>query len=175
MVGRLNGDLANDLGNLAQRVLSFVHKNGGAQVPPPGAFDAADDAMLAQARGILDAVRHLLTATSNAPEFHRALEAVWSVVTGANAYVDKQAPWTLRKTDPARMNTVLYTLAETLRCVALVLQPFMPQAMEKLLDQLAVPADARDFASLDAKAALTPGTSLPAPQGIFPRFVEEKA
>ncbi|MGE0093571.1 MAG: methionine--tRNA ligase [Alphaproteobacteria bacterium] len=175
MVGRLNGDLANDLGNLAQRVLSFVQKNGGAQVPAHGAFDPADEAMLAQARGTLGEVRNLLTATPNAPEFHRALEAVWNVVTGANAYVDKQAPWSLRKTDPARMNTVLYTLAETIRCVALVLQPFMPQAMGKMLDQLAVPADARDFDSLNAKAALTPGTPLPPPQGIFPRFVEEKA
>ncbi|MHB1217434.1 MAG: methionine--tRNA ligase [Alphaproteobacteria bacterium] len=187
MVGRLNGDLANDLGNLAQRVLSFVHKNAGAQVPTPGELTTEDKNLIDDAsRRLYASVKRDLTNLNpdnsraqavdiGFPAFHRALEVVWAVVSEANAYVDTQAPWTLRKTDPARMDTVLYTLAETLRCVALVLQPFMPQAMGKLLDQLAVPADARSFASLNAKAALKPGTPLPPPQGIFPRFVEEKA
>jgi methionyl-tRNA synthetase len=93
------------------------------------------------------------------------------MVTSANSYVDKQAPWALRKTDPARMATVLYVLVETLRGVGLVLQPFMPESMGKLLDQLAVPADARDFAALGR--ALVPGTALPPPSGIFPRHVDD--
>jgi methionyl-tRNA synthetase len=71
------------------------------------------------------------------------------------------------------MATVLYVLMETLRRLAILIQPFMPQSMAKLLDQLAVPAVARDFAALDT--ALNAGTSLPAPQGIFPRYVEEGA
>jgi methionyl-tRNA synthetase len=169
MIGRLNGDLANDLGNLAQRVLSFVQKNAGAAVPQPGAFTAADQKMLDDARNSLVIVH----AELDEQAFHKALDALWQIVGAANRYVDEQAPWTLRKTDPARMGTVLYVLMEALRRLGILIQPFMPQSMAKLLDQLAVPADARDFAALDK--TLTPGTSLPPPQGIFPRFVEEGA
>ncbi|HEX2117184.1 MAG TPA: methionine--tRNA ligase [Alphaproteobacteria bacterium] len=169
MVGRLNGDLANDLGNLAQRVLSFVQKNAGAAVPQPGAFTPADHKMLDDARNLLTIVRAELEEQA----FHKALDALWQVVGAANRYVDEQAPWTLRKTDTGRMSTVLYVLMETLRRLAILIQPFMPQSMAKLLDQLAVPEAARNFAALDK--ALLPGTGLPAAQGIFPRYVEEGA
>ena len=99
--------------------------------------------------------------------FHLALETIWRVVAEANRYVDEQAPWALRRTDPARMRTVLYTLAETIRHLAILVQPFVPQAAEKLLDQLAVPARARDFAAL-RQTPLSPGAPLPKPEGIFP-------
>ncbi|MBI3451649.1 MAG: methionine--tRNA ligase [Rhodospirillales bacterium] len=167
MVRRLNTDLANDLGNLAQRVLSFVAKNAGGAVSQPGALTAADEKLLGAARNLLPAVRAELAEQL----FHKALDALWQVVGDANRYIDEQAPWTLRKTDPARMSTVLYALTETLRRLGLLLQPFMPDAMAKLLDQLAIPADARDFAAFER--ALVAGTALPAPQGIFPRYVEE--
>jgi methionyl-tRNA synthetase len=104
------------------------------------------------------------------PAPHRALELIWEVIGEANRWVDGQAPWTLRKTDPARMRTVLWVLAETIRRLAILTQPFMPDASAKLLDQLAIAADARDFAALDS--ALVAGTALPAPQGVFPRLVE---
>ncbi len=68
--------------------------------------------------------------------FHLALEAIWRVVGEANRYVDEQAPWALRRNDPARMRTVLYTLAETIRHLAILVQPFVPAAAAKLLDQL---------------------------------------
>ena len=93
----------------------------------------------------------------------------------ANRYVDEMAPWTLRKTDPARMGTVLWVLAEVLRRIAILLQPVMPGTMARLLDQLAVPAGARRFADLDPATALVAGAALPAPQGLFPRIVEEAA
>ncbi|WP_204323784.1 hypothetical protein, partial [Stenotrophomonas maltophilia] len=92
---------------------------------------------------------------------------VWAVVSEANRYFAAQAPWALRKTDFARMETVLYVTAEIIRKVAILAQPAVPLAAPKLLDLLAVPADARDFADLGK--ALTPGTSLPAPEGVFPR------
>ena len=91
----------------------------------------------------------------------------------ANRYVDAQAPWTLRKTDPARMATVLWVLAETVRRLALLTQPFMPDASAKLLDLLAVPESERSFSSFAAK--LRPGVALPAPAGVFPRHVEPEA
>jgi methionyl-tRNA synthetase len=167
MVQRLNSDLANDLGNLAQRVLSFIAKNADGRVPTPGARLPADEKLLAAAGGLLPAVRDLLAEQA----FHKTLDALWQVIGDANRYVDEQAPWTLRKTDPARMAAVLYVLCEVLRRLAILLQPYMPGSMAKLLDQLAVPADARSFPALER--ALQGGTPLPAPAGIFPRFVEE--
>ncbi len=166
VVGRINGDLANDLGNLAQRVLSFINKNGGAKVPEPGKFQPPDEALLLAARALLPKLRVEFAEQS----FHRALETIWHVVSDANRYVDEQAPWALRKTDPARMATVLYVLAEAIRHLAITIQPFMPQSACRLLDQLAVPAEERDFAALEI--SLRPGIALPKPEGIFPRYVE---
>ena len=104
---------------------------------------------------------------------HEALEEVWRVVRAANGYIDRQAPWALRKTDLARMGAVLRVLADVLRVVATVLQPFMPGSMGRMLDQLGVAADARDLSALSRPVA--DGTVLPAPQGIFPRHVEPEA
>ena len=105
--------------------------------------------------------------------FHEALEDVWKVVRGANAYIDRQAPWVLRKTDTVRMAAVLRVLADALRPIATVLLPFMPGAMGAMLDQLGVPADARDFAAL--ATPLPGGITLPPPQGIFPRYTGDAA
>jgi methionyl-tRNA synthetase len=167
MITRSNSDLANDLGNLSQRVLSFVAKNAGAKVPRPANFKEADEAMLAAAADLLARVR----ADYEVQGFNRALEAIWEVVGAANRYVDEQAPWTLRKTDPERMATVLYTLMEVLRHLAILMQPVVPDAAGRMLDQLAVPADARDFVHLDSAHRLVPGAELPKPAPVFPRYV----
>ena len=167
MVGRINSDLANDFGNLAQRVLSMIAKNCGGAVPQPGPLEAADTALLGQARGLLGRLREHYGLQA----FHKALEATWEVVGAANRYVDEQAPWALRKTDPDRMAAVLYVLAETIRHLAILTQPVMPQSLGRMLDQLAVPADGRAFDALNQQ--LLPGTPLPKPEGVFPRFIEE--
>jgi methionyl-tRNA synthetase len=166
VVGRLNGDLANDFGNLAQRVLVMINRECAARVPAPEAFSAADRALLDGARGLLEKVRECVSEQA----FHLALEAIWRVVGAANRYVDEQASWALRASEPSRMRTVLYTLAETIRHLAILAQPFVPGAAGRLLDQLAVPEAARSFAALPA-AALVPGTPLPRPEGVFPRLV----
>jgi len=170
VVGRLNGDLANDFGNLAQRVLVMINRECAARVPAPEAFSAADTALLNGARGLLEKVRESVSEQA----FHLALEAIWRVVGAANRYVDEQAPWALRDSEPARMRTVLYTLAETIRHLAILAQPFVPGAAARLLDQLAVPEAARSFAALTA-ASLVPGTRLPRPEGVFPRLVAAPA
>ncbi len=170
VVGRLNGDLANDFGNLAQRVLAMINRNCAASVPRPGPVAEADERLLGEARGLLSRVRPLIAEQQ---AFHLALETIWRVVAEANRYVDEQAPWALRRTDPTRMGTVLYALAEVLRHLGIVTQPFVPDAAGMLLDQLAVPQEARRFADLADK--LPPGRQLPAPSGIFPRFVEAEA
>lgn len=168
MVGRINSNLANDFGNLAQRSLSMIAKNCAGAVPDKGAFTDADHALLSKAYGLLDRVRSEMDVCA----FHKALDAIWEVVGDGNRYVDEQAPWTLKKTDPVRMATVLYVLAETIRVLALLVQPFMPESMGKMLDQLAVGAQDRAFDKIGAAHALVSGTSLPAPAGVFPRYVE---
>lgn len=138
-------------------------------MPTPGAFTAEDETMLGAAKGALGNVREAFEDLA----YHEALEAIWSVIRAANGYVDKQAPWALRKTDPARMNTVLYVLTETIRRIAILTQPFMPAASAKMLDQLGVEQGARAFAALDT--ALKADAPLPKPEGVFPRFVENAA
>jgi methionyl-tRNA synthetase len=171
MINRLNGDLANDLGNLSQRVLSMIQRNCAAAVPTPGALADADRKLLDAAHGMLPRVR----AAYDIQAFHQALAEIWDVVGQGNRYVDEQAPWALKKTDPARMATVLYVLAETVRHLAILVQPVTPGAAGRMLDQLAVGPDERAFDRLGPSGALKPGTALPAPQPIFPRFVEEAA
>src|SRR5689334_22924515 len=145
LIGRLNGDLANAYGNLCQRVLSIVAKNVGGKVPAKGTITEADTALLDRAKGLLGVVRNEL----NEQALHRALTVIWEVIADANRYVDAQAPWALAKTDPVRRDTVLWVLAETIRRVTLLLQPFMPDSAARILDQLSVPAGERAFASYD--------------------------
>ncbi len=166
LVRRLNVELANDLGNLAQRTLSQVAKNCGGLLPERQAATAEDDALLDAAAALPDQVRDRLDRLA----FGDALEDTWRVIRSANAYIDHQAPWALRKTDPARMAAVLAVLASVIRSIATVLQPFMPDSMARMLDQLGVPEAGRTVAGL--AMAVPPGTALPAPQGVFPRYVE---
>ena len=170
IAGRINSDLANDLGNLAQRSLSMVAKNLDGTVPEPGELTAEDRAMLDEAQAVVAEYRTAFDALA----FHRGLESVWRVIASANRYFTAQQPWVLRKTDPGRMATVLYTTAEVLRIVAVLVQPVMPGAMARLLDQLGQPEGAaRTFAALDTP--LAPGTALPKPSGVFPRYEEPTA
>jgi len=169
MVARMNRDLANDYGNLVQRVLSMIQRNCNAQVPVPGAYAADDDHLLSATNDMLVGVR----AAMEGQALSRALETVFELIATANRYVDAQAPWSLRKTDPERMATVLFVLAEVIRRLALVTQAFVPAASGKILDQLAVPQDARRLADFDDRASmLQPGAALPPPAGVFPRFAE---
>lgn len=170
VVSRINSELANDLGNLAQRTLSMVGRYCESVLPKPGPYTDADTTMLSQATAVMDAYRTHLDNQA----FHEALESIWVVVRAANAYVDQQAPWALHKEDPDRRDTVLYVLAETIRYLGLYIQPFMPDSAAVMLDQLAVPADARDFTHVGEGSALTPETTLPKPAPVFPRYVEEE-
>ncbi len=171
IVARINADLANDLGNLAQRSLSMIAKNLDGVLPVPGAFTEADAAILASA----DALLPICRAAFDGQQIHQALNAVWTLVADANRYFAGEAPWQLRKTDPERMATVLYVTAELVRQIAILSQPAMPQSSAKLLDLLGVPADQRDFKALGPDGRLAGGTKLPAPSGVFPRYVAEEA
>src|SRR5574337_1432151 len=144
IVARLNADLANDIGNLAQRSLAMIAKNCGSRTPDwREAKPAKEDlAMLARADALIgEARRHMQIFA-----LHLYIVAVFEVVAEANRYFANAAPWGLAKTDPKRMRLVLYVTAEVLRIAGILLQPIMPDSMRKLLDLLAVPRDARTFA-----------------------------
>lgn len=165
LIARVNADLANGLGNLAQRSLSFIGKNAGGVVPPKGNLQPVDTDLLALAEALPAKMRAAMAKLA----FHEALEEAWRVIRAADGYIDAQAPWSLRKTDTDRMNSVLYTLCVVLRALGVVLQPFMPDTMDKLLDYLAV-GDDRAFTILNTP--LVEGVALPPASGLFPRIVE---
>ncbi|WP_026783481.1 methionine--tRNA ligase [Pleomorphomonas koreensis] len=171
IVGRMNADLANNLGNLAQRSLSMIAKNLGGVLPAPGPLSDADKAILQSVYALLPVCREAIAGQ----QIHQALNAIWGVLGEANRYFDAEAPWTVRKIDEARFATIMWVTAELLRNVAILIQPVMPASMEKLLDLLAVPADKRAFVDLGEGGKLAGGVALPAPVGIFPRYVEKTA
>src|SRR5579872_6345432 len=169
IVNRINADLANDLGNLAQRSLAMVGRALGGVLPKPGALHDNDQILLAAADGLMAKAREMMTTQ----QLHQVLNAVWAVVAEANRYFAGEAPWALAKTDPQRQGTVLYVTAEVLRQVSILNLPFMPSSAAKLLDLLGIAADKRDFAALSTR--VVPGLALPAPSPVFPRYVETPA
>lgn len=163
---RINADLANDLGNLAQRTLSMIARACDGRVPANGPATQADRGLLATLATLLDETR--AAHADVRPDL--ALDAIWARVSAVNAYLNEMAPWSLRKTDPARADVVLYHAAECIRQIVLLVQPAMPASAARLLDQMAIPANRRSFAAFEDR--LVPGTELPAPQGVFPRWAE---
>ena len=168
IVARINADLANDLGNLAQRSLSMVGRGLGGVLPTPGALQASDQTLLAAADALILKAREAMATQ----QLHQVLNAIWAVVAEANRYFAGEAPWALAKTDPERQGTVLYVTAEVLRQVSILILPFMPTSAGKLLDLLAIPQGERRFADLGGGRRIAAGTKLPAPTAVFPRYVE---
>jgi methionyl-tRNA synthetase len=171
IVQRINADLANDLGNLAQRSLSMIAKNCDGHVPAQDEVFEADAALLTQAYEAAAKVR----ASMRAYAPHAALADIWAVVAEANRYFAGQEPWKLTKTDPVRRDSVLFVTAEVLRVIGILTQPFIPQAAEKLLDLLGVRTDSRAYVYAAPEHRLFAGEGLPAPAPIFPRYVEPEA
>ncbi len=183
IVARLNADLANDIGNLAQRSLTMIARNCGGVVPRTGARQRPrpeDLAMLARADALFgEARRHMQSFA-----LHLYVGAVFEVVSEANRYFANAEPWRLAKSDPARMRLVLYVTIETLRIAAILLQPAMPGAWRRSSTFSASLPEARTFAALDTGGAagrldapqrLEPGRALPPPTPVFPRYVEPEA
>ncbi len=171
IVNRINADLANDLGNLAQRSLSMVARQLGGVLPKPGPLSGSDQEILAAADGMMNKAREAMKTQ----QLHQVLNAVWAVIAQANRYFAGEAPWALANTDRVRQGTVLYITAEVLRQVAILSAPFMPASASKLLDFLAVPAGERQFCDIGGARRIQPGTTLPAPSAVFPRYVESEA
>lgn len=171
-ITRMNADLANGMGNLAQRTLSMIYKNCDAhQIPDNDAMKEEDRALLSQINLCLDkALKEI-----NAFKIHKALEEIWRGVSAANGYIDAQEPWTLKKENPERMKIVLYTLAEAIRRLAIMIQPVTPDAAGKILNQLKINENERQFENINDDYMLAPNTSINKPEGVFPRIIEEEA
>jgi methionyl-tRNA synthetase len=172
IVNRINADLANDLGNLAQRSLTMIARQLDGVLPKPGVLSENDKTILAAADAMIGTAREAMKTQ----QLHHVLNLVWAVVADANRYFASEAPWALAKTDPPRQGTVLYLTAEVLRQVAILCLPFMPTAAGKLLDLLGIASgEERNFAMLGGTHRIAPGTKLPAPSAVFPRYVEPEA
>ncbi len=165
LINRTNSDLANDFGNLVQRVLSFVQKHAQAQVPQPGVFQDSDQAFLKKFKELPD----VLTELAEQQAIHKMCAAVWDCVSEANRYIDHEQPWSLRKTDPIRMQTVLFVLMEAIRHLAVFAAPVIPEASDRVFEFLNISEEKRDVASL-SQDVLVPGSPLPAPEPVFPRI-----
>ncbi len=171
-VQRINADLANGIGNLAQRTLSMIHKNCDGKIPAPQDYTEADNNLLFDAHNTMF---EFVNNTMNSFHINKALEIIMKLVSDSDVYIDEQAPWALKKTDLDRMNTVLYVLADTIRCLAIIMQPFTPEGASKILDQLDVSESERMFKHISADYAIKSGTKIDKPEGVFPRIIEEEA
>ncbi|WP_066778575.1 methionine--tRNA ligase [Sphingomonas sp. CCH5-D11] len=169
IVTRVNAELANSFGNLAQRTLSFVAKNLGT-LPEAGRADEADGVLMEEvfvaAAGLKAAFGDLMLS--------QGIEAWMRGVFACNQYIDAQAPWSLRKTDPERMNAVLRTLIRAIRILAIAILPVVPSGAAAILDQLGVAENERDHAAIDddgwyARRAEGRAPLLP-PTPAFPRL-----
>lgn len=161
---RVAGELRNGLGNLVHRTLTMIDTYCGGNMPEPAVLSTRDSELISLTGGLLPAMRDDMTRQA----LQSAIGRVWDVIATANRYVVEQEPWQLAKTDSARLNTVLFVLAEILRVIGIVMQPVIPEAAGRLLDLLSVPNDRRDFAAIDG-GSIPPGTALPKPQVIFPK------
>ncbi len=167
MVQRINAELANIIGNLAQRTLSLVQKNCAGKVPDARPNHASpDDEIITAIYATLPAMRNNIYEL----KFHAAIEIIVNIARNLNEYIDVQAPWALKKTDPSRMEQVLVTLLEGLRVIAIYLQPFTPESAKQMLIQLGGTGEAQHLHHISHDFAVKAGQQLPAPTAIFPRF-----
>ncbi len=170
IVNRINADLANDLGNLAQRSLTLIARRNDGIVPAREMYSQQDAAMLSAADGMIGSAREHM----DTQQLHQVLAAIWVVVATANRYFTAEAPWA-RLSHPARQGNALYVTAEVLRQVAILCLPFMPESAAKLLDQLGIPEHERHFGMLGGGHRIAAGSKLPVPAPVFPRYVEPDA
>jgi len=163
-IQKVNTNLANELGNLCQRILSLVFKNCNKAVPLEiGPYTAEDEAILAKARSLLTEAEKVISVQALQKYADLLIAMVWE----ANKYCEVTEPWVLKKTDPVRMATVLYVLMETLRYIAILYQPIIPSGASNILDQLTVSKDARSFDKLEESIQF--GTPVSKPVPVFPR------
>jgi methionyl-tRNA synthetase len=164
MISRINSELANNIGNLVQRTISFLHKECGGIIPIIDKNLLKDNESLPNSESIVDqTISHL-----SKYEFNHIILLIINLSSEANAYIDKSAPWVLSKNDRERMNLVIYKLLEYIRIIGILLQPIVPKSAEMILNQLQISKEQRNLASL-CNTHIKPGVILPKPTPIFSR------
>ncbi|MDF5718382.1 MAG: methionine--tRNA ligase [Rhizonema sp. NSF051] len=164
---RINSELANTIGNLVQRTLCLIYKNCKGLIPNCNTLQKVDYDLLNTCD---ETLLGKLRKHSEIMQFNRAIGEIVQLAVAANAYIDEQAPWTLKKTDYYRMETVLYVLAEIIRQLGIALQPYTPVASGRILDQLGIAETQRNFSFLSRDYALKSGLPILEPEGVFPRI-----
>ena len=173
LVARLNADLANDLGNLVSRSLTMMQKYFEGVLPEPGPMKEEDEELKKSALDVIDEYGRLMGEMG----LHKALMAVWEVIGKLNKYIDSMAPWVLAKTDRTRLETVIFHIYETLRIVASLLWPFIPETSEKIQDQLSMKRKgvALSFEDLKAWGREKPAGPVSLAPALFPRIEDRKS
>ena len=166
MIKCINSELVNNIGNLAQRVISFAYSRCGGQIPEVALSDEDDLDMISEAYDTLDAVQKAM----NEQKLHEVLKLVVALGTKSNVYMDNMEPWKVYKFDPKRAREVIYTLMEVIRVMGILLLPIIPSTANAMLEQLQVPPKDRTFSRINKRHQLSGGTKLEKPYGIFPRL-----
>jgi len=175
LIGRLNSDLANNLGNLLNRTVNMMKKYFAGIIPTPATPGDEDSELESKAREVVDEVRKLYDELS----FNKILQKIWELVDTTNQYIDKTGPWNLAKTDEGkeRLKTVMYNASESLRILGVLLFPFMPKSCESLMLQLGVKKtiEEQGMSSLDNWGNLPSDTKTQKAKQLFPRIEDKQA
>ena len=175
LIGRLNSDLANNLGNLLNRTVNMMKKYFDGNIPTSATQGDEDRALENKAREVVDGVQKLYDELA----FNKILQKIWELVDITNQYIDKTGPWNLSKTEEGkeRLKTVMYNSAESLRVLGVLLFPFMPKSCESLMLQLGIEKSIEEqgMRSLDNWGNLSSGTKTQKAKQLFPRIEDKQA
>ena len=175
LIGRLNSDLANNLGNLLNRTVNMMEKYFAGVVPTPATNGPEDKALTEKSGEVIAEVRILY----NELAYNKILQKIWELVDTTNQYIVKTGPWNLAKTDEGKeqLKTVMYNCAESLRVLGILLNPFMPQSTESMMKQLGVetPIEEQGMSSINDWGGLKPGSQMQKAKQLFPRIEDKQA
>ncbi len=175
LIGRLNSDLANNLGNLLNRTVNMMKKYYDEVIPAPSTTGPEDEPLTAKAGEVIAEVRKLYDELA----YNKILQKIWELVDTTNQYIDKTGPWNLAKIDEGkeRLKTVMYNSAESLRVLGILLNPFMPRSTESLMKQLGVEASVEEqgMKSINEWGRLKPGSQTQKAKQLFPRIEDKQA